>query len=44
MIEIGDILVFEGNPLTYMFKLREVNAEKTDVIVTEYTRYKNKVY
>lgn len=36
-IEFAEMQEYEGNPLTYMMKIREVDPQKADIIAEEYT-------
>lgn len=44
IIEFGEEKIYEGNPLSYMLKIREINSEKADVIAEEYCSAKEKKF
>lgn len=42
VIELGDEQVYEGDPLSYLMKIKSINEEKAAIIAEEYMREKEK--
>ena len=42
VIEFGEEQTYEGDPLSYMMKIRDIDPQKADVIAEEYTFVKEK--
>mgnify|MGYP000948426171 CR=1 FL=1 len=44
VIEFGEEQTYEGDVLTYLMKLRNINPEKASIIAEEYTAHKERIY
>lgn len=42
VIEFGEEQAYEGDPISYMFKIAGIDADKADVIRIEYLEHKNR--
>lgn len=44
VIEFGEEQIYEGDPLSYMLKIRGIDAQKADIIAEEYVFQKEKQF